>query len=163
MQNLRNSHTKLIRNHGFGYCAYGSKLLGEQLLVEEIPFNYIRVEYLKNNKLGNYCRENVNQVIEKLPLTGNSIQSQIRKSYHARGDKLPTRTGHGVILSDNYIYDITSKQFGLDEKYTLDLLLSTWKHVDIVEDFPIDRDADFLISTNLKKIKRIKKRSIIKH
>jgi hypothetical protein len=151
---LKNEYTCLTINNGFGYCGYGSELLRQRLVQEKIQCKVIIGRIFKNNEDTEKIKKYLIQEILSFDTTGPDglIYKEIKDSFIKRGYRLPKVTGHGVVLIDDFIYDITSKQFDLQEKYSLDFFRHIWTNVYEAE-ITIDEKEVFKISNNLKEKK----------
>ena len=157
MSSLRSNHDQLTQYSGFGYCAYGSRLLGDQLEALSVPFEYVTGMEFSSNPIADSCRNHVNSIIAGMGSETDEPYQSIYKAFVSRGNQLPRRIGHGVVLVRDQIYDITSPQFDLPRVYDLDTFCRIWKTVRVVDDFPIDTESDFMISNQLTTVRVIQK------
>lgn len=151
---LKSKNKELTDYSGFGYCGYGSKILSLELNNNSISNSILIGTYLNNTPEGIKCKNHVHKLISTFPDNEDNIFSDIKKRFTNRGNKLPDRTGHVVVLVNDTIYDITSEQFGLPTVYSLDLFKSIWKSIKIA-DLTIDKNIYFYIKGNIKTIKTI--------
>ena len=154
LKSLKLKNKELTEYNGFGYCGYGSKILSLELNKNNISNSILIGTYFDNTPEGIKCKNNVHELILTFLDNENNIFSDIKKHFTRRGNKLPDRTGHVVVLVNDKIYDITSEQFGLSTVYSLGLFKSIWKSIKIA-DLTIDKNSDFYINGDIKTIKTI--------
>lgn len=150
---IKIKNKELTLYSGFGYCGYGSKLLSNELNKNNIQNSILLGTYFTESVDGIKCKNRVNSLILTFP--ENGIYGIIKAGFIKRGNSLPDRTGHSVVLINDIIYDITSDQFGLPSMYSLKLFKLIWKSVKII-DIKIDKTNDFYISNKIKTIKILK-------
>ena len=144
MDTLKKDNQELVINAGFGYCGYGSKLLSIELDRLGIRNNILTGTYFRETEIATSCKLFVYDLIKKFN-DGKDIHGTIKRDFIKRGNHLPNRVGHGVVLVDNVIYDITSGQFNLPNRYSVLLFHKIWNKIKVV-DIEIDKDEDFYIS-----------------
>ena len=153
-EKIKNQHTCLTINNGFGYCAYGSELSRQSLIKEKIQCKVIIGRLFQSNKDTDKIKNYLIQEILNFDTTGPDglVYKEIKDSFIKRGNRLPKVTGHAVVLIDDFIYDITSKQFDLKEIYSLDFFRHIWTNVYEAE-LTIDEKETFKISSIIKEKK----------
>ena len=151
---LRKTVPELTLHNGFGHCAYGSKLLHEELKKNNIPSKIIVINNLKGNKDTEPMKLAVDDLLNDVDIT-DPLFGVIKDMYVKRGNKLPKNAGHAVVLVGDIVWDITSEQFGLPNTYPFSDLFKWWDKV-TVSDIKLNKEQlDFYIEkvTTLEIIK----------
>lgn len=147
---LKKSMPELSLNNGFGHCAYGSKLLHEQLKKNGINSDIVVVNKLKDNPATVPMKEAINGLMSDIspddPLFGT-----IKTSYVKRGNRLPKNAGHAVVLVNGTVLDIASEQFGLPSVYPLDDSFKQWETVAISDIILNDDKLSFYVESVITK------------
>ena len=141
---LRKTVSQLTLHNGFGHCAYGSKLLSEELKKNNIPNKIVVVNNLKNNKDTEQMKIAISDLMTDIEIS-DPIFGAIKSSYNKRGNGLPNNAGHAVVLVGDIVWDITSEQFGLPNTYPFSDLFKWWDKV-AVSDIKLNKDQlDFYV------------------
>lgn len=141
---LRKTVSQLTLHNGFGHCAYGSKLLSEELKKNNIPNKIIVINNLKDNKDTEQMKIAISDLMTDIEIS-DPIFGIIKSSYIKRGNRLPNNAGHAVVLVGDIVWDITSEQFGLPNTYPFSDLFKWWDKV-AVSDIKLNKDQlDFYI------------------
>lgn len=141
---LRKTVSQLTLHNGFGHCAYGSKLLSEELKKNNIPNKIVVVNNLKDNKDTEQMKIAISDLMTDIEIS-DPIFGIIKSSYIKRGNRLPNNAGHAVVLVGDIVWDITSEQFGLPNTYPFSDLFKWWDKV-AVSDIKLNKDQlDFYI------------------
>lgn len=122
---LKNNVPELSLNKGFGHCAYGSKLLYEELKKNDIQSKIIVINNLKDNSDTKQMRRVIADLISEIK-ADDPVFGIIKTDYIKRGNRLPKNAGHAVVLIDDTVWDITSEQFGLPNTYPFSDLFKWW-------------------------------------
>lgn len=124
---IRENNRSFFQYGGFGYCAYFSQLLKNELDKLNIPSTILLGEYFNETIEAEACRKFIEKMIMTFPdQDDGSFYHDIKKHYVKRKG-LPKRTGHAVLLINNDIFDITSGQFDLPESYPVTKFMRIWK------------------------------------
>lgn len=155
-EQLKIEYPCLTFNNGFGYCAYGSELLRQRLNKKNIKCKIIIGRLFKNNTDTDKIKIYLTDQILNFDTTGNDglVYKEIKDSFIKRGNRLPKITGHAVVLVNNFIYDITSKQFGLEKIYSLNFFRHIWTNVYEAK-LIIDEKETFKISNDIKETRLV--------
>ena len=129
MHDIRNNNPFLIKYGGFGYCAYASELLRQDLVSKGIHCKVMIGTYFKDTKEATIAKsELIKTILSIAGSESNETFRDIKASYLKRKD-LPTRTGHAIVLVDNVVYDCTSGQFKLPESYSFNFFSKVWETI----------------------------------
>jgi hypothetical protein len=135
---LKKNTPELSLNNGFGHCAYGSKLLYEELKKNGIKSDIIVVNKLKDNDATESMKAAISNMMlnisESDPLFGS-----IKTGYIKRGNRLPKNAGHAVVLINDTVLDIASEQFDLPNIYPFVDLFKLWDKV-VLSDIILNND-----------------------
>ena len=141
---LRKTVSQLTLHNGFGHCAYGSKLLSEELKKNNIPNKIVVVNNLKDNKDTEQMKIAISDLMTDIEIS-DPIFGIIKSSYIKRGNRLPNNAGHAVVLVGDIVWDITSEQFGLPNTYPFSDLFKWWDKVTISDIVLNKEKLDFYI------------------
>lgn len=132
IQHLKVKYPQFIESGGLGYCANASEALQSELKAIGIESKLLYGQYLKDNYAANQARGVFINFVKNFPI-GTSFHGRVKSAYKKNNNKLSNKGGHVVVLVDNYIYDVTSAQFGLPIHYSIDTFKELWREVHIVE------------------------------
>jgi hypothetical protein len=147
MHGIRINNPFLIKYGGFGYCAYASELLRQDLVSKGIRCKVMIGTYFRDTKEATIAKsELIKTILSIAGSESNESFRDIKASYLKRKD-LPVRTGHAVVLVDNVVYDCTSGQFKLPETYSFNFFSKVWETIhdgvitlgDINDDFGVSK------------------------
>lgn len=149
---IKNTVPELTLHKGFGHCAYGSKLLHDELLKNNIQNKIIVINGLKDNAETEAMRSSISEIMSAID-TDDPLFGPIKKGYVKRGNRLPSYAGHAVVLVGSTVWDITSEQFGSPNTYSFKDLFNWWNKVAVADIVLNDVKLAFRIDT--VKTKRI--------
>lgn len=141
---LKSKHSELSLHGGFGHCAYGSKLLSEELKKNNIPNKIIVVNNLKDNKDTERMKKAISDLMDDIKIS-DPVFGAIKSYYIKRGNRLPNNAGHAVVQVSDTVWDITSQQFGLPVTYPFSGLFKCWDKVTISDIVLNKEKLDFYI------------------
>lgn len=129
---LKEKNNNYSANSGLGYCSEASVALKRELSKIGIDGKLIYGKRLSNNDSGNRAKEHVNNVIKNY-VAGPGFYGKIKANYIKNGNKVSEETGHMVVLVKDFVYDVTSAQFGLPVVYDFSKFKDMWDLVQYVD------------------------------
>lgn len=126
--------------NGFGWCAYCTAKLSENLYRNDISNSIAIGRRLNTTPEGEHCRKALEQLIMNINDSDENYGEIKRNFIHRK--HLPVNFGHAVILIDDVIYDITSDQFNLPIMYHRRVFLNIWQKVNKAK-IIINESADY--------------------
>jgi hypothetical protein len=152
---LKEEKAQLFSFNGFGYCAYFSERLRQELLVVGVECELLVGETISNSEQGRVCKNYIYKLISSIPDSDDEKPySIIKRSFVKRGNKLPDKTGHAVLLYEGKIYDTTSGQFGLPQVYSMESFENIWVSVFDAEIKLSTSEDDFFVEKISKKLRK---------
>lgn len=112
-------------NSGLGYCSEASVALKRELDRIGIDSKLIYGKHLSDNVDGNTAKNHLSDVIKNY-VPGPGFFGKIKANYIKNGNKVSGELGHMVVLVKDFVYDVTSAQFGLPLVYSFSKFKGMW-------------------------------------
>ena len=127
MHSLREEHKELTTYNGIGYCGYGTGLLCEKLEDSNIDYEILLVRKFRPSKEGDLAALEMSKNILRFK-DDITVYKEWKEAFIKHG-YLANNTSHMILRCNDVIYDITSKQIGLEETYSFYYLSKVWLNI----------------------------------